>query len=169
MQIVPMKEEHVSAVAALERACFSAPWDEASVRSELTNDLSLWLVSEDESGVAGYVGSQTVLGESDMMNLAVREDCRRQGIGRELVKALCSALEAAGSSCLTLEVRASNEPAQLLYEKLGFSQIGKRPNYYRNPKEESRQSPHDYESLAKRMATYCRPSFLRLELSVESH
>ena len=137
MQIVPMKEEHVSAVAALERACFSAPWDEASVRSELTNDLSLWLVAEDESGVAGYVGSQTVLGESDVMNLAVREDCRRQGIGRELVKALCSALEAAGSSCLTLEVRASNAAAKALYAALGFASVGRRPRYYSRPTEDA--------------------------------
>ena len=137
MRIVPMNESHVEAIAALEAACFSAPWDEASVRSELTNELSLWLVAEDETGVLGYVGSQTVLGESDMLNLAVRADQRRNGIGRALTTALCDALREAGSSCLTLEVRVSNEPAKALYASLGFLPVGRRPRYYSRPVEDA--------------------------------
>jgi len=46
-------------------------------------------------------------------------------------------LKKQGSQCLTLEVRASNMPAIALYEKLGFTQIGRRKNYYRNPKEDA--------------------------------
>ena len=132
-----MNENHVSAVAQLEKLCFSDPWSEKSVASELTNPLALWLVAEDNESTVGYVGSQTVLDETDMMNIAVDPDFRRQGIAEMLVNALVEALRVRGSHCLTLEVRASNDPAKQLYEKLGFQQVGIRKNYYRNPREDA--------------------------------
>ena len=137
MRIVNMTADHVSQVAALEAICFRDPWSENSVASELTNPLSAWLVALDGERVAGYVGSQSVMGESDMMNVAVHPDYRRQGIAEKLVLELVEALKEKGNHCLTLEVRASNEPAKALYEKLGFQQIGLRKNYYRNPKEDA--------------------------------
>ena len=137
MKIVTMTADHVSQVAALEAICFHDPWSEKSVASELNNPLSLWLVALDGDRVAGYVGSQSVLGESDMMNVAVHPDYRRQGIAEQLCLALVEALKEKGNHCLTLEVRSSNEPAKALYEKLGFGQIGLRKNYYRNPREDA--------------------------------
>ena len=137
MNIVTMQQCHVPAIAQLESICFSCPWSENSVASELTNALSLWLVAEEDGRVAGYIGSQTVCEESDMMNVAVHPEFRCRGIGEALVKALETELRARGSHCLTLEVRASNAPAIALYEKLGFSQAGLRKNYYRDPKEDA--------------------------------
>ena len=136
-EIVPMAEAHVAAVAALERRCFSAPWSEQCVREELCNPLSLWLVALVDGRMAGYVGSQTVLDEADMMNLAVDPACRRQGIARALVEALTAALAERGVRSLTLEVRASNEGAIALYRTLGFAQVGRRPNYYTKPREDA--------------------------------
>ena len=137
MEILNMTADHVAQVAALEAICFHDPWSEKSVASELTNPLSLWLVALDGERVAGYVGSQSVLGESDMMNVAVHPDYRRRGIAEKLCLALVDALKEKGNHCLTLEVRASNDPAKALYEKLGFRQIGLRKNYYRNPREDA--------------------------------
>jgi len=137
MMIVHMNESHVAQVAALEKICFSDPWSENSVASELKNPLSCWLVAEVDGEVAGYVGSQTVMDESDMMNVAVHPDYRRKGIAEKLVMELVEALKKRDSRCLTLEVRASNEPARALYEKLGFVQVGLRKNYYRNPREDA--------------------------------
>ncbi len=137
MIIAAMTCEHISQIAGLERQCFSAPWDERSVESELHNELSCWLVALEGDIVAGYVGSQTVLGETDMMNIAVHPDYRRRGIAQALVGALIEKLKERGSHCLTLEVRASNVPAKALYEKLGFAQVGRRKNYYRAPKEDA--------------------------------
>ena len=134
IEIIPMNEGHVAAVAALERANFSEPWSENSVRGELTNKLSLWLVAVEDGNVLGYVGSQTVLEEADMMNIAVAETARRRGVARALVEELIRRLPA---HCLTLEVRASNAPAIGLYEGLGFSQVGLRKNYYRKPREDA--------------------------------
>ena len=137
MMILKMAAEHVSQVAQLEKICFSDPWSENSVASELKNKLSLWLVAVEDGSVAGYIGSQTVMDETDMMNVGVHPDFRRKGIAEALVTELVSQLQQQGSHCLTLEVRASNEPARKLYDKLGFTQIGRRPNYYRNPKEDA--------------------------------
>ena len=137
MEILNMTADHVAQVAALEAICFHDPWSEKSVASELTNPLSLWLVALDGDRVTGYVGSQSVLGESDMMNVAVHPDYRRRGIAEKLCLALVDALKEKGNHCLTLEVRASNDPAKALYEKLGFRQIGLRKNYYRNPREDA--------------------------------
>ena len=135
--ITQMREEHVAAIAALEKLCFSDPWSESSVAYELRNPLALWLVAEVDGQVAGYIGSQTVPPESDVMNVAVHPDHRRGGIAQSLVLSLCQALKDGGNETLTLEVRATNTPAIALYEKLGFLQIGRRPNYYRNPKEDA--------------------------------
>ena len=137
MILVKMNESHVSSVAALEKICFSDPWSENSVASELKNKLALWLVAEENGIVAGYIGSQTCGEESDVMNVAVHPDFRRRGIAEALVNALVDELKAMGSHCLTLEVRASNAPAIALYEKLCFAEIGRRKNYYRNPREDA--------------------------------
>ena len=132
-----MNEAHVAQIAQLERRCFSDPWSENSIRSELTGRLSLWVVALDGDTVAGYVGSQSVLGESDMMNVAVAPEYRRQGIAQALILELIRRLAQQGNHSLMLEVRASNAPAIALYEKLGFARVGSRPNYYRNPKEDA--------------------------------
>ena len=132
-----MTAGHVAQVAALEALCFHDPWSEKSVASELTNPLSLWLVALDGERVTGYVGSQSVMGESDMMNVAVHPDYRRKGVAEKLCLGLVEALKEKGNHCLTLEVRASNDPAKALYEKLGFVQVGLRKNYYRNPREDA--------------------------------
>lgn len=138
MEYILMTASHVEDVAQLEKRCFHDPWSINSISSELVNELSLWIVAMDGQELAGYVGSQTVLGWADMMNLAVAPEYRRRGIGEELVQQLIRRLKANQVTCLTLEVRVSNLPAASLYEKLGFAEVGRRPNYYRNPREDAR-------------------------------
>ena len=137
MTITHMTENHVPQIAELEKICFCDPWSENSIASELGNRLSCWLVALEENTVVGYVGSQTVLGETDMMNIAVHPEYRKKGIAKTLIESLIDELSKKGSHSLMLEVRASNAPAKNLYEKLGFSMAGVRKNYYRNPKEDA--------------------------------
>ena len=136
-EITHMTAADVAEVAALEAVCFSNPWSEASVASELDNPLSLWLVARDAAGLLGYIGSQSVPDEADMMNLAVRPDARRQGVAQALLRALEAALRQNGIRSLTLEVRAGNESAIRLYTQAGFRQAGRRKNYYFHPKEDA--------------------------------
>ena len=137
MIIEKMNATHVPQIAELEKLCFSDPWSEKSIETELSCRLSVWLVALEGEQVVGYVGSQTVIDESDMMNIAVHPDFRRRGIAEALVAELEAALRQRGSRALTLEVRDSNAPAIALYEKLGFARVGLRKNYYRNPKEDA--------------------------------
>lgn len=132
-----MTGEHTAAVAALEQICFADPWPLAAVESELENELSYWLVALDGQTLAGYVGSQTVLGEADVMNVAVAPAYRRCGVGKALLERLREDLTRSGVHSLTLEVRASNGPAIGLYAGLGYREVGRRPGYYRNPREDA--------------------------------
>lgn len=137
MVIRQMQAQDVPAIAALEKVCFSDPWSEKSIATELENPLSYWLVAEDNGYIAGYVGSQAVLDAADMMNLAVSPDYRRQGIGEALVMGLVDHLQRQNVIALLLEVRVSNAPAIALYHKFGFEQVGRRPRYYHNPREDA--------------------------------
>jgi len=98
---------------------------------------SYWVVAMDDDQVVGYVGSQSSCDETDIMNIAVHPDWRRRGIAEGLIDCLIQELKNRGSHALMLEVRVSNDPATALYEKLGFRQVGRRKNYYRNPKEDA--------------------------------
>ncbi len=137
MTIRLMKREDVPQIANLEKICFCDPWSENSIASELENRLSCWLVAEEQGRVIGYVGSQSVLDMADMMNIAVDPDFRRQGIAEQLILALSQNLMEKGIVALLLEVRVSNASAIALYEKLGFAQVGRRPRYYHNPREDA--------------------------------
>ena len=71
------------------------------------------------------------------MNIAVHPDYRKQGIGYALIERLIAALKEKNVISLCLEVRVSNESAIGLYSKMGFAVVGKRPGYYRNPREDA--------------------------------
>ncbi len=137
IKIIPMEKCHVEKIGELERLCFSAPWSENSIASELENPLSLWLVAMHDDVLLGYIGSQSVLDEADMMNVAVFPEARLQGVGQLLVTALVDALKSRGVGSLTLEVRVSNERAKAMYKKLGFGEVGRRPKYYFDPREDA--------------------------------
>ena len=137
IEYVVMTSAHTTQIAELEKLCFSDPWSENSIASELSNPLSFWLVALDGERVVGYIGSQTVIDESDVLNVAVTPEYRRQGIAQQLIEELSGELRARNVRMLTLEVRVSNDAAIALYEKLGFRQVGRRKNYYFNPKEDA--------------------------------
>lgn len=132
-----MRTEHVPQVARLEKLCFADPWSEMSIAQELQSIWSYWVVAVHRDEVVGYIGSQSSIDETDVMNVAVHPDWRRQGIAENLIGQLIQELKNRSSHALMLEVRASNAPAIALYEKLGFRQVGLRKNYYRNPKEDA--------------------------------
>ena len=138
MELAAMKPDQVPQIAALEAASFSAPWDEASIRAELDDPLALWLIAEGGDGaVLGYVGSQSCFEDADILNVCVRPEARRRGLAEALMTELERRLLPKGVEKITLEVRASNEPAIRLYEKLGYSQVGTRKNYYEKPREDA--------------------------------
>lgn len=135
--IVPMDRSHIEQIAALERECFSTPWSEAMLTEVLFDSQASFIVAESEDGgVLGYAGLQVVLDEGYIDNIAVEPNARRHGVADELLDVFCRFGEA-NLAFLTLEVRASNEPAIALYRKHGFEEAGRRKNYYTKPTEDA--------------------------------
>ena len=138
VRIVPMTADHLDEVAEPERICFSTPWSRNMLAEELDNALSAFLVALDESGkVVGYAGLQVVLDEGYITNVAVRPECRRQGIAGKLLQVFLDFAQGNHLAFLTLEVRASNYDAIALYGSRGFRSVGRRKNYYEHPKEDA--------------------------------
>ncbi|MCI8478788.1 MAG: ribosomal protein S18-alanine N-acetyltransferase [Oscillospiraceae bacterium] len=136
-QLCPMDRSHLSQIAALEKRCFSSPWSEALLSQALDNENASYIVAQSEDGtVLGYAGMQVILDEGYVDNIAVHPDYRRQGVA----EALLGVFERFGAvhlAFLTLEVRPSNTAAVSLYEKHGFELVGRRKNYYTNPREDA--------------------------------
>ena len=138
VRIVPMSADHLDEVAELERICFSTPWSRNMLAEELDNALSAFLVALNDDGqVVGYAGLQVTLDEGYIANVAVRPDCRRQGIAGKLLQVFLDFAQANRLAFLTLEVRASNYGAIALYGSCGFRSVGRRKNYYEHPKEDA--------------------------------
>ena len=138
VRIVPMTADHLDEVAELERICFSVPWSRNMLAEELDNLLSAFLVALDDSGkVVGYAGVQVILDEGYITNVAVRPECRRQGIAAKLLQVFLDFARANQLAFLTLEDRASNYDAIALYGSRGFRSVGRRKNYYEHPKEDA--------------------------------
>ena len=138
VRIVPMNADHLDEIAELERICFSTPWSRNMLAEELDNLLSAFLVALDDSGkVVGYAGVQVILDEGYITNVAVRPECRRQGIAAKLLQVFLDFARANQLAFLTLEVRASNYDAIALYGSRGFRSVGRRKNYYEHPKEDA--------------------------------
>jgi ribosomal-protein-alanine N-acetyltransferase len=138
VRVVPMNADHLDEVAELERVCFSVPWSRKMLAEELENALSAFLVALDDSGkVAGYAGLQVILDEGYITNIAVRPDCRRQGVAGKLLQVFLDFAQGNQLAFLTLEVRSSNYDAIALYGSRGFRSAGRRKNYYEHPKEDA--------------------------------
>ena len=138
VRIVPMTADHLDEVAELERVCFTTPWSRNMLAEELDNYLSAFLVAlDDNDKVAGYAGLQAVLDEGYITNVAVRPDCRRQGIAGKLLQVFLDFAKGNHLAFWSLEVRASNYDAIALYGSRGFRSVGRRKNYYEHPREDA--------------------------------
>ena len=139
VRIIPMTNEHLDEVAALERECFSTPWSRNMLAEELENACSAFLVALDaaDGSVVGYAGLLAIAGEGYITNVAVRPESRRGGVAGQLLDVFIRFAEGSGLAFLTLEVHAGNYPAIALYGSRGFRGVGRRKNYYEHPKEDA--------------------------------
>ena len=138
-QITPMTPAHLDQVAALEEICFPEdPWSRRLLAEALENENTASLLALSEDGhVLGYLFFTTVLDEGGVDNIAVHPEARRQGIASALLDTFHRYGREHGLVSLFLEVRASNQNAFSLYDKLGYREVGRRKNYYLAPKEDA--------------------------------
>ena len=138
VRIRPMRRRHLSAVLRIEEATNGHPWSRELFANELLHPGSRhYLVALVGPQVVGFGGLMQVADEGHITTMAVDEGFRRRSIGARLLLGLVECATTAQIVDLTLEVRASNEPAQTLYRRFGFAPEGVRPRYYRSPTEDA--------------------------------
>jgi ribosomal-protein-alanine N-acetyltransferase len=125
-------------IGDIEQASFSDPWSRHSFRVLLGNDRVLFAVAQSSSGeVTGYVVIWFAADEGEIANLAVAPAERGKGIGAALLDAALREARSRSTREVYLEVRESNVAARGLYEGRGFSVVGRRRKYYRQPDEDA--------------------------------
>lgn len=134
--IIRCRPEDAPAIAALEAQCFADPWSEDSVLSALSAG-TMFFGCKKDGELVGYCGVRCVAGQGDLMNVAVAEQHRRQGIARRLMSCCVAFALKQSLSFLTLEVRSGNREAIRLYESFGFEKEGTRKNFYTHPQEDA--------------------------------
>ena len=139
--IDPMRERDLLEVVEIEEASGLNRWGYDAYRRELfTNPNSIMLVARNHvlgPTVIGFFAGWIIEDELHVNNVAAHQDFRRIGVGRSLMESAMDEASRRGVSHVILEVRASNEAAQLLYKDLGFNFVGRRRDYYRLPTEDA--------------------------------
>jgi len=139
-----MGEHDLLEVVEIEETCGLSIWGWDAYRTELDRPESIMLVARRHvpiflgaQRVSGFIAARHSAGELHINNIAIREEFRRQGIGRKLLGAALEFGARAGALEAILEVRAGNHAAQYLYAAFGFAPAGRRRNYYRQPAEDA--------------------------------
>ena len=135
--IRPAQGSDAKALAAIEQACFSDPWSEASIAETVQYETTRSFVAASGGEPIGYVMARISGEEAEILNLAVLPGFRRKGIARCLLSEAVASLGSAGVREAYLEVRQTNGSAIGLYQSAGFRPVGLRPDYYRNPREDA--------------------------------
>jgi [ribosomal protein S18]-alanine N-acetyltransferase len=136
--IEEMRIDDIDPVQEVERASFPVPWPANAFRHELTqNKNAHYIVAKEGEHIVGYAGLWLSLDEAHITTFAVLPQYRRRKIGERMLLSLFERAEKLGAEWLTLEVRASNLPAQRLYEKYGFRPAGVRRRYYSDNNEDA--------------------------------
>lgn len=106
-------------------------WNYSTLKEELSNANSYYLVAKLDNEILGFAGIKYVLNDADIMNIVVKKSKRKSGIGSLLLKNIIELCKKLNVSTLFLEVNEKNLPAISLYKKFGFEEVGFRKNYYK--------------------------------------
>lgn len=138
MTIRAMTIEDIPAVAAMEAQDSRTPWSDTAILTYFVRDDTLLMVAAGADGeIEGFCGLLRLDPEAEILDITVRHDMRRRGIGEALLTAVLDKAEESGIHTVYLEVREGNLPARRLYEKLRFEAYGRRPRYYTEPVEDA--------------------------------
>jgi ribosomal-protein-alanine N-acetyltransferase len=138
----PVTEADLPRIMEIEASGFQHPWSEQLLRNELANAWSHLLAAVEgppgQAGrIVGYIVFWLVHDEVHVLNVGTAPEARRRGVGRALMDQAVAAGRGRGARLSTLEVRRSNQAAIALYRSLGYRQVGVRPNYYAEEREDA--------------------------------
>lgn len=130
--VVPMRRRHLRAVMRIDQQVYPRPWSLGLYHGELNQaeHRRVYVVARVGREVIGHGGFTVVAGEGHITTVAVDPAWHRHGVGTRLMLVLVRAAIDRGLVSMTLEVRATNDPAQRLYRRFGFHEAGVRAGYY---------------------------------------
>ncbi len=128
----------IKSLVDLGKKYFSDFWDEDTLKNYCENPLLIFLKSYNKKGeISGYICGRYIFETAEIDRIVVDEKFRGKGVATSLMNEFENILKAKDIFEILLEVRASNIPAQKLYEKCGFEKISERKDYYQNPTEDA--------------------------------
>ncbi len=132
----PIGKEDIEIIAECEEKVFS---DASSIKAikTLFDMGAIGVLAETDGEICGYAYCADAVGEAELLRIAVLSGWRRQGIGTVLLGEMHDMLKEKGAFRVFLEVRESNISARALYTSFGYSEDGKRRNFYSNPREDA--------------------------------
>ena len=130
MTVRPMTKRDIARVYEIEVQSFRSPWSKLSLLGELHNNVSRYLVAEEEGRIVGYGGMWVLFDEAHITNIAIAPESRGQHLGRYLLYGMMVKALGYGAERMTLEVRETNQVAQSLYYSFDFTKEGFRKRYY---------------------------------------
>ena len=154
-RIIRVQEKHLETVLVIEQESFHDPWSFESFRAELDHPWSRFcLIGPPDRGkglkeISGYIICWILPGDLHLLNLAVGQPFRRQGLAKRLLEHSMNEFGEAGGGLVSLEVRRSNLAAQNLYTVFGFQVVGVRRGYYRNDNEDALVMARHVDESAK--------------------
>jgi ribosomal-protein-alanine N-acetyltransferase len=134
-RVAPVTVHHVERLAEIHGSAFARPWL-ADEFAEFLTDRSVrvdGLFLGRDAQPSGFVVSRSVLDEAEILSLALARSARGKGLSQRLLAQHLQTLAHAGVSRVLLEVEEGNDPAIALYRRLGFEELGRRPDYYARP------------------------------------
>ncbi len=139
--VLPLQTSEFRDAAAIHSASFARGWTDGEIQQLLARNGTFGKAARPvgKKGIAGFILYTLVAGEGEILTVATAPQWRRYGIGEMLVKAALSHLSAERAEAMFLEVGDSNQAALSLYRKHGFTEVGKRQNYYSAAKDGNSQ------------------------------
>jgi len=133
LALAPVGAFDLDQLVELHVGCFQEPWDRTAFGQLLAMPGAFGLIARDHDRPLGFVLCRLVRDQAELLSVCVLPARRGAGLGRRLVEAALDHCRAGGARSIMLEVAEDNPAARRLYAKLGFTQVGRRPGYYRRP------------------------------------
>ena len=132
-----MLPEDVHVVSGMEKQMFGTCTNAELYKRMCMDEKNIYMAAADNGKVIAYCTITALYETADLCNIAVKEEYRRCHIAEKLLEKCVITCKARGVTRILLEARESNTPALNFYKKMGFMEIGKRKNYYKEPCEDA--------------------------------
>jgi [ribosomal protein S18]-alanine N-acetyltransferase len=136
-EFVRLGEEDLDPLLNIESQCFPTPWTREQFELGLKQKAFHVFGFKKGAELLAYVSFYKVEDEMEILNIAVRPEQRRLGLGSRMLSTVLRICARLGIRQAYLEVRVGNDAARQLYAKHGFVPVGVRPNYYRDTGEDA--------------------------------